>query len=102
MPYFVMLTSLTQEGRKTLMKNPGRIWDVNKEVEEMGAKILAQYALLGPYDFINVLEAPNNEVIARVAASLGARGTLTPLSMAAITIEDLVKEMGMAKAIRHE
>lgn len=102
MPYFVMLTTLTEEGRKTLIKNPGRIWDVNKEVEEMGAKIVAQYALLGPYDFVNILEAANNQVIARVAAQLGSRGTLTPLTMAAITIEDLVKEMGMAKAIKKD
>jgi uncharacterized protein with GYD domain len=100
MSYFVMLTTLTGEGRKTLMKNPGRVWEVNREVEEMGAKIIAQYALLGPYDFVNILDAPSNTVIARVAAQLGARGTIQPLTMAAITMEDLVKEMGMAKALK--
>jgi uncharacterized protein with GYD domain len=98
MPYYVMLTTLTDHGRSTLMKNPGRIWEVNKEVEEMGAKILVQYALLGPYDFLNVLEAPNNTVVARVAAQLGSRGTLQPLTMSAITVEDLVKEIETAKA----
>ena len=100
MPYFVMLTTLTEEGRKTLMKNPGRVWEVNKEVEAMGAKILHQWALLGQYDFVNILEAANNQVIARVAAELGARGTLQPLTMAAITMEELVKEMGMARALK--
>jgi len=99
MPYYVMLTKLTDHGRKTIMSNPGRIWEVNKEVEEMGAKILTQYAVLGEYDFINILEAPNNTVIARVAASLGSRGTLQPLTMSAITIEDLIKEIQTAKAI---
>lgn len=99
MPYYVMLTKLTDAGRKTIMKNPGRIWEVNKEVEDMGAKIISQFSLLGEYDFLNVLEAPNNTVIARVAASLGSRGTMTPLTMAAITIEDLVKEIQMAKAL---
>ena len=99
MPYFVMLTTLTAEGRKSIMKNPGRIWEVNKEVEEMGAKIVTQYALLGQYDFINILEAPNSQVIARVGSALGARGTLIPLSLSAITVEDLIKEMQMAKAI---
>jgi uncharacterized protein with GYD domain len=99
MPYYVMLTKLTDIGRKTIMRNPGRIWEVNKEVEEMGAKILAQYALLGEYDFVNILEAPNNTVIARVASSLGSRGTLQPLTLAAITIEDLVKEIQTAKAL---
>ena len=81
------------------MKNPGRLWEVNKEVEEMGAKILTQYALLGEWDFINILEAPNNTVIARVASSLGSRGTMEPLTMAAITVEDLIKEIQMAKAL---
>lgn len=99
MPTYVMLTKLTDAGRSTLMKNPGRIWEVNKEVEGMGAKILTQYALLGEYDFVNILEAPNNTVIARVAASLGSRGTMMPLTLSAITIEDLVKEVQMAKAL---
>jgi uncharacterized protein with GYD domain len=99
MPYYVMLTKLTDAGRKTIMRNPGRIWEVNQEVEEMGAKIISQYALLGEYDFVNVLEAPNNTVIARVASALGSRGTLQPLTLAAITIEDLVKEIQTAKAL---
>jgi uncharacterized protein with GYD domain len=99
MPYYVMLTKLTDAGRKTIMRNPGRIWEVNQEVEDMGAKIISQYALLGEFDFVNILEAPNNTVIARVASSLGSRGTLQPLTMAAITIEDLVKEIQTAKAL---
>jgi uncharacterized protein with GYD domain len=94
-----MLTKLTDIGRKTIMRNPGRIWEVNQEVEDMGAKIISQYALLGEYDFINVLEAPNNTVIARVASALGSRGTMMPLTLAAITIEDLVKEIQTAKAL---
>jgi uncharacterized protein with GYD domain len=99
MPYYMMLTKLTEHGRKTMMRNPGRIWEVNKEVEEMGAKILSQYALLGEWDFVNIMEAPNNTVIARVASALGSRGTLQPLTCAAITVEDLIKEMQMAKAL---
>jgi uncharacterized protein with GYD domain len=99
MPYYVMLTRLTDAGRKTIMRNPGRIWEVNQEVEDMGAKIISQYALLGEYDFINILEAPNNTVIARVASALGSRGTMQPLTLAAITVEDLVKEIQTAKAL---
>jgi uncharacterized protein with GYD domain len=100
MGYYVLLNKLTSEGRKTMMKNPSRIWEVNREVEAMGAKIVAQFATLGPYDFVNILEAPNNNVIARVASELGARGTLEPMSMAATTIEDLVKELETANAMR--
>ncbi len=99
MPYYVMLSKLTDHGRKTIMQNPGRIWEVNREVEGMGAKILSQYSLLGEFDFITILEASSNTVIARVAAALGSRGTMEPLTLAAITIEDLVKEIQTAKAL---
>jgi len=85
-----MLTTLTDEGRKTIIENPGRIKEVNKEVEAMGTKILAQYALLGPYDFVNILEAPSNEAISRVAVALGSRGTLQTMTMAAMDVDALI------------
>jgi uncharacterized protein with GYD domain len=90
MAKFLMLTTLTDEGRKTIMENPGRLKEVNKEVESMGAKILAQYALLGPYDFVNILEAPSNEVISRVAIALGSRGTLQTMTMAAMDVDAFI------------
>ena len=90
MAKFLMLTTLTDEGRKTIMENPGRIKEVNKEVEAMGAKILAQYALLGPYDFVNILEAPSNEAISRVAVTLGSRGTLQTMTMAAMDVDAFI------------
>jgi len=90
MAKFLMLTTLTDEGRKTIIENPGRIKEVNKEVEAMGAKILAQYALLGPYDFVNILEAPSNEAISRVAVNLGARGTLQTMTMAAMDVDAFI------------
>jgi len=90
MAKFLMLTTLTDEGRKTITENPGRIKEVNKEVEAMGAKILAQYALLGPYDFVNILEAPSNEAISKVAIALGARGTLQTMTMAAMDVDTFI------------
>jgi uncharacterized protein with GYD domain len=90
MAKFVMLTTLTDEGRKTLMENPGRIKEVNKEVEAMGAKLLAQYAVLGPYDFVNIIEAPSNEVISKVAVTLGARGTLQTMTLAAMDVDAFI------------
>ncbi len=93
MPIYVMLTSLTDEGRKTIKQNPQRINEVNKEVEKMGVKILAQYALLGQYDFINVLDAPSNSALAKVAMELGARGTLQTMTMAAMTLDDFIASM---------
>jgi uncharacterized protein with GYD domain len=100
MPLYIMLTKLTSEGRKTLMANPRRLFEVNKEVEQMGAKVLAQYSVLGEYDFVNVMEAPSNEVIARVSSALGARGTLEPITLAAMSIQDFVRELDTAKIIR--
>lgn len=91
MAVYVMLTTLTDDGRKTIKQNPERIKEVNKEVEGMGAKILAQYAVLGPYDFINVLDAPSNEVITKVAIELGSRGTLQTLTMTAMSLDDFIK-----------
>ncbi len=93
MSVYVMLTNLTDEGRKTVKQNPQRIKEVNKEVEAMGVKILAQYALLGQYDFLNILEAPNNETIAKVAVELGSRGTLQTLTLAALTLDVFIASM---------
>ena len=87
MAVYVMLTTLTDEGRKTIKEKPQRIKEVNKEVEAMGVKILAQYSLLGPYDFVNILDAPNNKAITKVAIELGSRGTLQTLTMAAMGLD---------------
>ncbi len=91
MAVYVMLTTLTDEGRKTLKENPQRIKGVNKEVEAMGVKILAQYALLGPYDFVNIVEAPDSKTVAKVAVELGSRGTLQTMTMAALTIDEFIE-----------
>jgi uncharacterized protein with GYD domain len=93
MALYVMMTNLTDEGRKTVKTNPGRIKEVNKEVEAMGVKIIAQYVVLGQYDFINVLEAPNNDTIARVATELGSRGTLQTNTLAAMTLDDFINSL---------
>jgi len=96
-----MLTTLTDEGRKTITANPGRIKEVNKEVEAMGAKVVAQYAVLGPYDFINIVEAPGNEAVSKVAIALGSRGTLQTMTLAAMDIDafvgSLTKQKGSPK-----
>ncbi len=93
MSLYIMMSTLTDEGRKTVKANPHRIKEVNKEVEHMGVKIVAQYVTLGQYDFINVLEAPNNEIIAKVAMELGARGTLQTSTLSALTLDDFIKAL---------
>ena len=94
MPTYIMMSRLTNEGRKTIKNHPERIKEVDKEIENMGAKVLAQYATLGMFDFINILEAPDNETIARVSTELGARGTIDIMTLSAIPIFEFVEKMG--------
>lgn len=90
---YIMLSTLTDEGRKTVKMRPERIKEVNTELKRMGAKVLAQYAVLGPYDFINIVEAPDNETISRVAIELGARGTVQIVTLSAIPIDSFEKQL---------
>lgn len=93
MPVYVMLTTLTDAGRKAIQEEPERLREINKETELMGAKIIDQYALLGQYDFVNILEAPNNEAVAKLAIRMSAKGTTTTLTLAAIDVEDLIQSL---------
>ncbi len=90
---YIMLSTLTDEGRKTVKMRPERIKEVNKELEKMGVKVVEQYAVLGPYDFVNIVEAPNNEAISKVAIELGSRGTLKLMTLAAIPINRFIKNL---------
>ncbi|MGB9960397.1 MAG: GYD domain-containing protein [Candidatus Bathyarchaeales archaeon] len=90
MPIYVLLSTLTPDGRKTIKERPERIKEVNKEIEAFGVKVLYQYAVLGPYDFVNVVEAPNNEAVTRVSVELGSRGTVKIMSMPALPIDDFI------------
>ncbi|HNU35044.1 MAG TPA: GYD domain-containing protein [Methanomassiliicoccales archaeon] len=87
------MSRLTQEGRKTLKSRPERLKEVNEEINRMGAKVLQQYALLGKYDFLNILEAPNNETVTKIMVALGSRGTLETTTMAAIPIEEFLEAL---------
>lgn len=90
MATYLMLSKLTDEGRKTLKERPERLQEVNKEVETMGGRITAQYAVLGGYDFVNVVEAPSNEVIARISVELCSRGTVEIATFPAMSVSTFV------------
>jgi uncharacterized protein with GYD domain len=90
MPLYVMLSNLTDEGSKTIKHNPERIKEVNAELEALGVKVVAQYATLGPYDFVNIVEAADNVAVARVSAELGSRGTLRLTTLPAIDVDTLI------------
>ena len=94
---YVLLSSLTPEGRETLHKNPERLTAVNDEIEKLGCRVLTQYALMGPYDFLTIIEGPDNETIAHLAVDLGARKTINIMTSPAIEISDLTAKLSGAE-----
>jgi uncharacterized protein with GYD domain len=93
MPTYIMLTTLNPEGVQTVKNNPQRIREVNKEIEQLGATVKSQWATLGQYDFINVVEAPDEATIARVSLELGSRGTGRYETLSAIPIDDFIASL---------
>jgi uncharacterized protein with GYD domain len=93
MPYYVILSNLTDEGRRTIKQKPERILEVNREIETMGVKILKQYALMGAYDFVNVVEAPNNETVMKMSVEIGSRGSVQLMSLPAVPVEEFIKRI---------
>ena len=93
MPIFIMLSRLSQQGVQTLKANPDRLREVNSDVEELGARVLHQWALVGPYDFVNIVEAPDTATIAKVSVALGARGSSKIQSYEAIEIDDFLNQL---------
>jgi uncharacterized protein with GYD domain len=97
MPLYIMFSTLTDEGRKTVTNHPERIEEVNREIENMGAYVIAQYACLGQYDFINLIEAPDNEAIMWVSMELGSRGTVQIMTLPALSIRDYIERVAYTR-----
>ncbi len=93
MAYYLQLVVLTDKGRKNFEENPEWIKELNKEIELMGAKVVTQYALLGQFDFVNIIEAPSDETAAKVAIKLSATGTVQPMTLAAIPLDRLIETL---------
>lgn len=100
MPTYILYSKLTTEGVRTVKNNPGRILEVNEEIKAMGIEVLQQYASLGPYHFITVVEAPNEQAIARAAIELGSRGTAMYEIVPAVTVEKLIESFSDSFAPR--
>jgi uncharacterized protein with GYD domain len=93
MPTYILLSNLTDEGAKALKTKPKRLQEVNKEIERFGAKVTAQYAVLGPYDFVSIVECPDNETIARVSVELASRGSVRLLTLPAMPVANFVRNL---------
>jgi uncharacterized protein with GYD domain len=93
MPTYIMVSTLTPEGVQTVKNNPQRIKEVNREIEQIGAKVVAQWAVLGQFDFVNVVEVPDEKTMAKVSLELGSRGTARYQSLAAIPIDEFISSL---------
>jgi uncharacterized protein with GYD domain len=89
MPTYILLSTLTPEGRETLHKDPDRLDEVNQELADFGCQVVAQYAVLGQCDFVTVIDAPDNETVAHLSVDLGSRGTVNIVTMPAIPLAAL-------------
>lgn len=89
MPTYILLSTLTPEGSQTLHKNPDRLEEVNKEITNFGCKVIGQYATLGLYDFVSIIEAPDNETIAHLSVDLSSRGTVHIITLPAVPTTQL-------------
>jgi uncharacterized protein with GYD domain len=93
MSTYIMLSTLTPEGRKTIKDRPGRIREVSQELESMGARVTEQYATLGPYDFVSIVEAPDNETISKISVDLCSRGTVQIMTLAALSVDSFISSL---------
>jgi len=93
MGYFVILSNLTDEGRKTIKQKPERILEVHKEIEKMGVKVLKHYAVIGPYDFVGIVEAADIETVMKMSCEIGARGSVQMMTLAALPVEKFIKKL---------
>ena len=93
MPTYIMLTRLTPDGVKTIKDNPARVHEVNKEVEQLGVKVVAQWATLGEYDFVSVVDAPDEQTMAKLSIEMGSRGTVMNETLTAIDAEEFTKSL---------
>src|ERR1700737_1155750 len=99
MPRYVLLSTLTPEGRKTVHQHPQRVFEVNDEIVAFGCRVLAQYALLGPYDFMTAVEAPDSETVAHLSVDLGSRGSVNIMTLPAIDLPDFVAQLQRAEQL---
>lgn len=102
MPKYILLSTLTAEGRKTVHQHPERVQAVDDEIAAFGCKVIDQYAVLGPYDFVTLVEAPDNETVAHLSIDLGSRGTVNMMTLPAISVADFASQLQRSEQLGHE
>ncbi len=95
MPIYILMSTLTEHGTTRVIENPACLRDISMEIENLGVTVLQQYATLGQYDFVHVIEAPDNETIARVSMELIAKGHIKPLTLPTISLNDFISRLSL-------
>jgi uncharacterized protein with GYD domain len=90
MATYILLGTLTDEGAERLRENPGWLKNINRDLAAMDVKVIAQYAVLGPYDIVTIVEAPDNKSVVHVSTQLTLRGSIKITTLPAISIEDFI------------
>ena len=98
MPHYVMLSTLSEAGRKVLHARPGWIRKVNRELSRRGARVIAQYAVLGPYDIESILEPPDNHTVSSISIEMGARGSVQMMTMPAIPLDAFIDRLSRGRS----
>jgi uncharacterized protein with GYD domain len=93
MPLYILLSTLSTQGVQTLKANPDRLREVNRDIEELGARVLHQWATLGEFDFVNVVEAPDIATVAKISVALGARGSTRIETLPALEVDELINAL---------
>jgi len=102
MPTYILLSTLTPEGRRTLHSDPDRLDEVNQEITDFGCEVVAQYAVLGSCDFVTVIQAPDNGTVAHLSIDLGSRGTVSIVTLPALTMAELRTKLKGPKQMRRK
>lgn len=93
MQTYLLLSSLSPQGLQTLAATPERLFEVNREIERLGGRVMKQWALLGAYDFLSVVEAPDSLTITRLTLELSSRGSASFEVLVAIPIDELIDSL---------
>jgi uncharacterized protein with GYD domain len=93
MARYIIISTLTDEGARTLKKNPGRVKEVNAELKDMGVNVLDQYAVLGNFDFLTIVEADDETMITKAVVEIASRGSIKTATYKAIHIDEFIESL---------
>jgi len=93
-PTYIALLKFTQQGVQTIKEGPKRLDAAKKRFKDAGAELKAWYLVLGEYDAVGIVEAPNDETVAKLALGNASVGNIRSVTMRAFTEAEYRKIIG--------